>query len=111
MATYMAIAKVTSRFKCAPAILPTAYTPIVTANPQPVTITIQSAPFPLLLFKLTLATTPPPNSISIAVPKNSAKYTLIKTPPKIRQGDPYNYTQFRTTGLMTVEISHLCSKY
>src|SRR5699024_10837303 len=111
IAPSIANAKVTAGFKCAPDILPTAYTPIVTANPQPVAITIQSAPFPLLLFKLTFATTPPPNSTSIAVPKNSAKYSLIKTPPKIRHGDPYNYIQLLTTGLITVEISHLCSKY
>src|SRR5699024_8460351 len=93
MAPSMANAKVTAGFKCAPEILPTAYTPIVTANPQPVAITIQSAPFPLLLFMMKCATTTPPYSISIAVPKYSAKYSLIKTPPKIRQGDPYNYIQ------------------
>ncbi|COS86343.1 Uncharacterised protein [Streptococcus pneumoniae] len=69
----IANAIVTAGFKCAPENLPTANAPIATAKPHPVAITIQSALLPALRFKLTLAQTPPPKSIRMAVPKNSAK--------------------------------------
>src|SRR5215510_3812400 len=50
----------------------TQYTAMVTANAQPVVITIQPELLPLVWLRTTFATTPSPRTIRRAVPRNSA---------------------------------------
>ncbi len=66
-------AMVTAGLRCAPLMLFTQYTAIVTPNAQPAVITIQPELLPLVLLRTTLATTPSPSMIRIAVPKTSAR--------------------------------------
>ncbi len=69
----VASASVTAGFKCPPLMLPTQYTPTVTASAQPVVMTIQPEFWPLDLLRRTLATTPSPRRTRMAVPKSSAR--------------------------------------
>src|SRR5689334_6791186 len=73
------MAMVTAGFKCAPLYLLEQATPTKTAIPQPNVMTIHPAPFPLVLFSSTLATTPLPRITRIAVPINSARNGFIQT--------------------------------
>src|SRR5438105_8182182 len=72
-APVVARAIVTAGFRCAPLILLTQYTAIVTPSAQPAVITIQPELWPLVRCSTTLATTPSPNTIRIAVPNISAR--------------------------------------
>jgi len=56
-----------------------ANTPAITANAQPVVITIQPEPSAFERFKTTPATTPSPNKINTKVPINSPKNGEIIT--------------------------------
>src|SRR6516165_11690954 len=49
-------------------------TPAITANAQPLVITIQPAPSAFERFSKTFATTPSPNKTSMSVPTNSPKH-------------------------------------
>src|SRR5215469_15684576 len=72
----MAKPKVTAGLRCA-SLLPQAIdtnTPAITANAQPLVMTIQPAPSAFERFSRTPATTPSPNRISISVPMNSPKH-------------------------------------
>src|ERR1700740_2665430 len=67
---------VTAGFRCA-SLLPQAIavnTPAITANAQPLAITIQPAPSAFDRLSNTFATTPLPSSISMSVPMNSPKH-------------------------------------
>jgi hypothetical protein len=67
---------VTAGFRCA-SLLPQAIavnTPAITANAQPLAITIQPAPSAFDRLSKTFATTPLPSSMSMSVPMNSPKH-------------------------------------
>ncbi len=66
-----ASAMVTAGFKCAPLEDALINTPVNTAIAQPIVITIQPLLNPFVLLSTTLATTPSPRIISIAVPISS----------------------------------------
>ena len=70
-------ASVTAGFKWAPLYGAAINTPVKTPTAHPKVITIQPLLFPLVLLRTTLDTTPPPKTIIIAVPKNSAKNAFI----------------------------------
>jgi hypothetical protein len=73
----IAKANVTAGFKWAPLTAATEYTPTKTAIAQPNVITIQPPLLPLVLFKITLPTTPSPKTMRIAVPVNSPTKGVI----------------------------------
>src|SRR5438105_4673929 len=68
-----ASAIVTAGFRCAPLMRFTQYTAMVTPNAQPAVMTIQPELCPFVRCSTTLATTPSPSTIRIAVPKTSAR--------------------------------------
>src|SRR5579871_6357755 len=68
-----AIARVTAGLRCAPLYLATQNTPTKTARPQPQAMTIQPEPWPLVFCNTTLATTPLPSKMRMAVPISSAR--------------------------------------
>src|SRR5712691_11424526 len=73
-----ASAMLTAGLRCAPLMLLTQYTAIVTPNAQPATMTIQPEALPLVRCSTTFATTPSPSTMRIAVPKNSARMGDMK---------------------------------
>ena len=68
-----ASAMVTAGLRCAPLMLFTQYTAIVTANAQPAVMTIQPELLPFVRCSTTLATTPSPSTMRIVVPNSSAR--------------------------------------
>src|SRR5215469_1263118 len=61
-------------------------TPAITANAQPLVITIQPAPSAFERFNKTFATTPSPSNIKTSVPMNSPKhFTNIRNSPLLIQ--------------------------
>src|SRR4030081_1706111 len=68
-----ASAIVTAGFRCAPLMLLTQYTAIVTPRAQPAVMTIQQELWPFVRWSTTLATTPSPSTIRMAVPNSSAR--------------------------------------
>ncbi|MPM78569.1 hypothetical protein SDC9_125580 [bioreactor metagenome] len=68
---------VTAGFRWAPDIGPAIITPVKTASPHPMVITIQPPLFPFVPLRTTLATTPFPRRISTIVPISSAKNSPI----------------------------------
>ena len=69
----MAVASVTTGFRCARLNGAEQNATTNTATPQPPMITTQPAVFPFVRANTTLATTPLPKSTSGVVPRNSAK--------------------------------------
>ena len=67
-----ASASVIAGFRCAPLTRPTAYTATITATAHPKVMTIHPLPSPFDRASSTLATTPSPNKMSMAVPIASA---------------------------------------
>src|SRR3954467_14793011 len=72
-APVVASAMVTAGLRCAPLTLLTQYTAMVTPSAQPAVMTIQPELWPLVRCSTTLATTPSPSTIRIAVPNTSAR--------------------------------------